>query len=37
MEDIAIRIDHVDAVAAIAFTSTLDQDANDESWGIRNF
>lgn len=35
--DVDVWLDHVAPTAKLVFTTTLDQAANDESWGLRNF
>ena len=37
MEIIDITFDHSNVDATIVIASTLDQVANDESWGVKNF
>lgn len=37
IEDIWVSIDHASDAANIVITTSLDQGATDESWGVRNF
>ena len=35
--DIDVTFNHIDSAAKVTITTTLDQAADDESWGVRDF